>query len=98
MAGFGRLILALACGSVTNASMEFMAPHYSADLVRITQALLASSPDKTEGVGISSIRQLYAVLAERMFGEVKEFFPSIFKNLYLVSFVHLKRRNGAHCK
>jgi PAB-dependent poly(A)-specific ribonuclease subunit 3 len=71
LAGFGRLILALACGSVTNASMEFMAPHYSADLVRITQALLASSPDKTEGVGISSIRQLYAVLAERMFGEIE---------------------------
>lgn len=47
-----------------------MASHYSSDLVRVTQALLASSPDKSEGVGISSIRQLNSVLADRMFGEV----------------------------
>lgn len=70
LAGCGRLILALACGSTANASLEFMGSHYSSDLVRITQALLASSPDKPEGGGISSIRQLHNVLADRMFSEV----------------------------
>lgn len=70
LAGFGRLILTLACGSAASASLEFMASHYSPDLVRITQALLASSPEKSEGHGISTIRQLYPSLAERMFGEV----------------------------
>lgn len=70
LAGFGRLILTLACGSAASASLEFMASHYSPDLVRITQALLASSPEKPEGHGISTIRQLYPSLAERMFGEV----------------------------
>lgn len=70
LAGFGRLILTLACGSAVNALLDFMASHYSPDLVRITQALLA---EKSEGVGISSIRQLYSVLAERMFGEVHDF-------------------------
>lgn len=70
MAGFGRLVLTLACGSAANASLDFMASHYSPDLVRITQALLA---EKSEGVGTSSIRLLYSVLAERMFGEVPDF-------------------------
>jgi PAB-dependent poly(A)-specific ribonuclease subunit 3 len=71
LAGCGRLILALACGSTANASLEFMGSHYSSDLVRITQALLASSPDKPEGGGISSIRQLHNVLADRMFSEIE---------------------------
>ncbi|XP_024398844.1 uncharacterized protein [Physcomitrium patens] len=71
LAGCGRLILALACGSTANASLEFMGSHYSADLVRITQALLASSPEKSEGAGICSIRQLCSALADRMFNEIE---------------------------
>ena len=70
LAGCGRLLLALACGSTANASLEFMGSHYSTDLVRVTQALLASSPEKSDGGGISSIRQLHSVLADRMFSEV----------------------------
>ena len=77
MAGCGRLILALACGSTANASLEFMGAHYSSDLVRITQALLASSPEKSEGGGISSIRQLYSVLADRMFSEVEVLYTHV---------------------
>lgn len=70
MAGFGRLILCLSCASTVNPSVEFMAAHYTQDLVRITQALLGSSPEKAEGLGISNIRQLYSVLSEHMLGEV----------------------------
>jgi hypothetical protein len=71
LAGFGRLILALSCGTVVNPSLEFMAGHYSADLVQVTQALLTASIDNLEGGGISSIRQLDHVLAQRMFSEVR---------------------------
>lgn len=71
LAGCGRLILALACGSAANASLEFMGSHYSTDLVRVTQALLASSPEKSDGGGISSVRQLYTVLADHMFSEIE---------------------------
>ncbi|KAL2653446.1 hypothetical protein R1flu_021574 [Riccia fluitans] len=71
LAGLGRLILSLACGSTGNPSLEFMAAHYSGDLVHVTNALLASSLDKSEGVGISNIRQLHHVLTEHMFGEIE---------------------------
>ncbi|CAM6115673.1 unnamed protein product [Calypogeia fissa] len=91
LAGFGRLILSLACGSVVNPSLDFMAAHYSADLVQVTQALLASSLDKSDGGGISSIRQLYHVLMQRMFGEIEQ---SHLQNDELMSELSKETENG----
>lgn len=47
-----------------------MAAHYSPELVRITQALIASSPDNHEVGGLASIKQLTNVLGDRMFSSV----------------------------
>ncbi|KAG6547571.1 hypothetical protein Mapa_011020 [Marchantia paleacea] len=91
LAGFGRLILSLACGSMHNASLDFMAAHYSADLVHVTNALLASSLDKSDGVGISNIRQLHHVLTERMFGEIEQLH---LQNDELMSEISKETENG----
>jgi hypothetical protein len=48
-----------------------MAAHYSPELVRITQALIASSPDNHEVGGLASVKQLTNVLGDRMFSEVR---------------------------
>jgi hypothetical protein len=50
--------------------VQFMAAHYSPELVRITQALIASSPENHEVGGLASVKQLTNVLGDRMFSEV----------------------------
>lgn len=58
----GRLVLSLACGSLMGGSVEFMAHHFSPELVRITKALC-------EGTWFS-VQQLTPLLADRIMDEV----------------------------
>eukprot|EP00898_Chlorokybus_atmophyticus_P005575 jgi/Chlat1/6018/Chrsp4S06201 len=72
LVSIGRLLLALACGSTSNASLEFVAAHYSPELQRLISSLLMSGAPGPEGSDIRTARQLCARLGERAFDEVEQ--------------------------
>jgi len=66
LVALGRLLLCLACGTISTPSLDFLAGRYSAEFCNLMQALLRARQDG----GVADATQLVRVLGPRAFAEM----------------------------